>query len=121
MPKVLITLAGLLLGMSDSKMNDPRELFPPAMPHAETVVPNNDAFIEGCRSYVAEMSERLGWTFGNSTLTHSETWGLVWRVDYQVRGELPNSTYVKRLICWRPPGKEEGFGTATVVVLRDEQ
>jgi hypothetical protein len=86
-------------------MTDLPEL-PPASPEGETVVADERLFIDACKSAIADQAQTLGWSFGNSVLTHSDRWGLVWRVDFFVIGRpVQHTSLINRAIHW---GKSDG-------------
>jgi hypothetical protein len=55
---------------------------------------------------IANDAEQQGWRFGNSILTRSDTWGLVWRIDFQIKDQPTDWPTVNRIVCWRPPGQD---------------
>jgi len=64
-------------------------------------------------SLVSDRAAALGWRLGKSVLTHSNVWGLVWRIDFLAKGHPEGLHDVIRMICW---GSADGtvLGTATV-------
>lgn len=78
----------------------------------ELILPDDHSFTQVCMSHFADAAKRLGWRFGNSILTRSSEWGLVWRVDFELAsvpagGELG---LVTRVVCWRK-AEPEGVGS----------
>jgi hypothetical protein len=79
-------------------------------------VAENPAFVSACMSIASSHAAALGWRLGRSILTHSDIWGLVWRIDFQVKGQSQDSKLINRFICW---GTVDGevLGTATTCSL----
>jgi hypothetical protein len=99
-------------------MSQTPRLTPSVAPIDETVVPDNQSFIDACMSNASDAAAKLGWRLGRSVLTHSYVWGLVWRMDFQMSGEVSNSDFVNRMICW---GKaEDGSVSGTLVVFGEK-
>ena len=73
---------------------------PPLNPAAETVVADNGAFVEKCRSAIEEFASRLDIQLHRGVLTENETWGLVWRVDFTFP-DKDFSPRVNRIVCWQ--------------------
>ena len=94
-------------------MNEIQKLFPSPESDGEAAVAESPAFVTACNSIVSDRATALGWRLGKSILTHSDVWGLVWRIDFQAKGHPEGSHYVNRVICW---GSADGrvLGTATV-------
>lgn len=94
-------------------MNQKPGLYPSAVPKGETVVAGNPIFVNACMSIVSIDASSLGWRLGKSILTHSDVWGLVWRIDFQVPDQSADLELINRFICW---GSADGgvLGTATV-------
>jgi len=88
-------------------------MYPSPALDGEAPVAESPAFVAACMSIVSDRAAALGWRLGKSILTHSDVWGLVWRIDFQARGHPKGSHYVNRVICW---GSADGtvLGTATV-------
>ncbi len=62
-------------------------------------------------SHFADEAKKYGWRFGNSMLTRSGEWGLVWRIDFELPSRRPqaeNLVLVNRIVCWRKSGPEGG-------------
>jgi hypothetical protein len=91
-------------------------MHPGQEPDGETPVPGSPAFVDAGVSVVTDLAAALGWRLGRSILTHSDIWGLVWRVDFQVKGQSQDSKLINRFICW---GTADGkvLGTATTCSL----
>jgi hypothetical protein len=83
----------------------------------ETVVPEAAAFLDACQRMIAYRVDKGGWILGDSTLTHSDRWGLVWRVDFTRKRDLPDQSSDNRLICWGTPDGE-CLGTAVTAGWR---
>jgi hypothetical protein len=81
-------------------MNDFHEA-PPLAPDRETVA-EYPLIADACRAYFAAEMEQLGWSFGNSLLTQSEKWGLIWRADFTVHGRS-HPDFINRAVCWTEP------------------
>jgi hypothetical protein len=75
-------------------------------PGNETVVSGNTEFVDACLRLASEKVERLGWILGESTLTRSDSWGLVWRVHVATKRTLPDPQFQSRYICWGDPSGE---------------
>lgn len=80
--------------------------YPSLVPDGETKVEDNAAFLAACSSKASSFATAHGWYLGGSVLTHSDKWGLVYRIDYRIKGQTPNSSVVNRFICWATPGGE---------------
>jgi hypothetical protein len=94
-------------------MNQKPGSYPSAVPEGETVVAENLIFVNACMSVVSIDASSLGWRLGKSVLTHSDVWGLVWRIDFQVPGQSEDSELINRFICWG--SADDGvLGTAAV-------
>lgn len=79
---------------------------PNADPGTESVLPNTGAFVDACLKHVAGLVDRLGWQLGQSLLTRSDQWGLVWRVDFTTVNSIAASKSVRRYVCWGTPDGE---------------
>lgn len=98
-----VTLASALILLTVvSKVSEASPLFPRAVPKGERVIAGEALFVEACKSVFADEAHRFGWSFGNSILTQSDRWGLIWRVDFSTPGSV-KSTLVNRAICWGQP------------------
>ena len=78
----------------------------------EVILRDGHSFTEVCVSHFADAAKMFGWRFGNSILTRSSEWGLVWRIDFELAtvprgGELG---LVNRIVCWRK-SEPEGVGS----------
>lgn len=85
-------------------MGQSTDLFPPsAMPQNEPVVTNDASFVALCKARIEADVTEFRWLLGNSILTRSEEFGLVWRADFEFPG-TPSDTMglVNRIVCWRP-------------------
>jgi hypothetical protein len=88
-------------------MSQLQDMIPSVAPENELEVPDDPSFVATCMAWIADDAERLGWRFGNSTLTQSDKWGLVWRVDFRTKNQSEQSASVKRVLCWRRPGEDD--------------
>lgn len=95
-------------------MSEASQSFPEAVPEGETVVAGEARFVDACRSAIADDARKFGWSFGNSILTQSEKWGLVWRVDFFTPANGVNSVLVNRAICW---GQSDGTVNGKVLAF----
>ena len=86
-------------------MTQSQERFPSVAPQNEVEAANESSFADACRARVANEATKFGWHFGNSIVTRSDTWGLVWRVDFRTSSQLARATLVNRLICWQATGE----------------
>jgi len=96
---------------------------PSWVPADDEVVLDTDSngFVEGfCKPYIADRVEKLGYRYGNSLLTWSNQYGLIWRVDrigpdYREQYRHPDDHTVSRDMMWRLPGSiNECDGTASI-------
>jgi len=94
-------------------MNETEIPCPGPVPENETPETDNPVFVSACMAVTSVDAASLGWRLGKSVLTHSDLWGLVWRIDFRAPGHPEDSDYVNRRICW---GTKDGevLGTATV-------
>jgi hypothetical protein len=97
-----------------SNVSEASQLFPEAVPGGETVILDETRFVEACKSAIADEARELGWSFGNSILTQSDKWGLVWRVDFFLPDRAVNSALVNRAICW---GQSDGTVNGKAVLF----
>jgi hypothetical protein len=95
-------------------VSEASQSFPEAVPEGETVVAGEARFVDACRSAIADDARKFGWSFGNSILTQSEKWGLVWRVDFFTPANGVNSVLVNRAICW---GQSDGTVNGKVLAF----
>lgn len=72
----------------------------------ETAVPENPVFLDACRRHIADRAAKQGWVLGNSTFTQSDTWGLVWRVDFTYASDTSHSPFGNRIVFWGTPDGE---------------
>lgn len=92
-------------------MNQTQRLYPSPLLDGETAVAGAPSFESACVSVASDLATTHGLRLGKSTLTRSDVWGLVWRIDFQVRGQSQDSKLINRFICW---GTADGevLGTA---------
>jgi hypothetical protein len=86
--------------MKGSRMKDDIPESPPFEPNAEVVLVHLPTFVDACKALIAEDAERFEWSFGNSLLTRSERWGLIWRVDFTTKYGGPGPNHTNRIVCW---------------------
>src|SRR6266576_3728575 len=114
-PKGIVrTIAILALFLSiwtRPTMSQTQGLSPSIMPENEVELQSDPPFVATCMARIENDAEKLGWRFGNSILTRSDNWGLVWRVDFHTKSEPADSTSVNRVVCWRRPS-EDGIAVA---------
>jgi hypothetical protein len=81
-------------------------------PGEETPVADSPAFVSRCMSEISKYAAELDWRLGKSLLTHSDTWGLVLRIDFRTKAGYEDSNFMNRTVCW---GSADGtlVGTAT--------
>jgi hypothetical protein len=94
-------------------MNQTQRLYPSALPDGEAAMAGAPSFESACMSVVSDLATVHGWHLGKSILTRSDVWGLVWRIDFQVRGQSQDSKLINRYVCW---GTADGkvLGTAAI-------
>ena len=109
---VFLTLAVTLIGCRE--MAERSDLYPPTAPQRETIQHGNLEFVAECRARVTEIAQRLGWRLDGTLLTRSEEWGLIWRIDFRIPTNGPDSLRINRVICWSKHGTVEDIATATV-------
>lgn len=85
-------------------MSQSDDLSPSLAPENEAELPSDPTFVDACMTRIAQHAEQFGWRFGNSTLTRSDHWGLVWRVDFKTKDGPAESPFVNRVVCWQRPG-----------------
>lgn len=88
------------------------KLFPSAAPDGETPVSDNPAFVGACMARISEDAKKVGWRLGNSVLTHSGTWGFVFRIDLYSEYHTPKSKWITRYIYWSAETHDQIIGTA---------
>ena len=76
--------------------------FPPLSPEGETSAPDDGDFPKACLKDLNLIVQRAGWRYGASFLFHSERWGDIWRIDFEIAGE-DLSPRINRVMCWRTP------------------
>lgn len=96
-------------------MNDTQRLYPSPTPDGEMAVTDNPPFVNACMTFASSLAASHGLRFGKSMLTHSDVWGFVWRIDFLVKEQRPDSKQVCRLVCWSAEDNNEIMGTATFV------
>jgi hypothetical protein len=93
-------------------MNYTEIMCPGPVPDGETPVSENPAFVSACMSTVSDHAAAIGWSFGNSILTHSDIWGFVFRIDLQSKYRVENSRISHRFVCWSAETDDAIMGTA---------
>lgn len=93
----------LFLAVARSAGSEDADPFPPASPGTETVVPGDLPFVTDCLSQVNEIAANNGWKLGTQLLTHSDQWGTILRVDFDIAGYTV-SARINRAVCWRTAG-----------------
>jgi hypothetical protein len=73
---------------------------PPLLPEGEKPW-QDEAFSELCSSAVAPRATRQKWILGEPALTHSDKWGLIWRVDFAYHHTSPVLDINSRIIFWK--------------------
>jgi hypothetical protein len=94
-------------------MNERQQLCPGPVPESETVVADNPAFVSACVSLASSQAASRGWRLGKSLLTHSDVWGFIWRIDFQLKEQDQDSKSVSRLVFWSAEDNDAINGTAT--------
>jgi hypothetical protein len=108
--QVVLYITALLLGARSAMAQD-QELLPSVDPHGEVISEHDPQFIAECEAAIADTRLEMGWRMGNSLLTISQQWGLVWRIDFLTRDQT-DTRYVNRIICWKGDGNA-GINIAT--------
>jgi hypothetical protein len=102
-----------LLVAPDQAMSQTSDFYPNSIPQDETVLTGHASFIEACMDAIADEAKQNGWRFGNSLLTRSKDWGLIWRIDFQTEKRYGDLGLVNRVTCWGQPGSDDvGVGIA---------
>jgi hypothetical protein len=86
----------------------------PSDPQGEIVLADEDEplFVAACKAVIVDEAERFGWSLGNSLLTRSAKWGLVWRVDFFLDGQFsPSPPWFNRAVFC---GEKDGTVNGTV-------
>jgi hypothetical protein len=96
-----------LMAATDQVMSQTPELYPNPTPQDETALAADPSFAEACMARIADDAKQFGWRFGNSILTRSKDWGLVWRIDFETEGSRYGGNLVNRVICWRSPDSDD--------------
>jgi hypothetical protein len=94
--------------------NEIDKLIPNAAPGGETPVSDNPVFVSACMARISEDAKQVGWRFGNSILTHSDTWGFVFRIDLHSEHDTPKSKWITRYIYWSGETHDQIIGAALV-------
>ena len=80
---------------------------PPLVPDRETVVTDEQYFVDVCKAAFAAPAQELEWVFGKSLVTRSQGWGLVWRADFVVANRS-SLHFINKAMCWGGAGGLEG-------------
>ena len=89
-------------------MTNPLDEFPGPDPQGEPPSSLIHPFADECKSFLAEEAALRHCSYGGALLTHSDKWGLVYRVD----ACSDDRRRVARFVMFRRDGDKEGFGTA---------
>ncbi len=74
---------------------------PPVYPAAnEKIAPGDVAFATECLAGIRNFPGFEEWKLGKQLVTHSDTWGDVWRVDFEIAG-TSLAPLINRIVCWR--------------------
>lgn len=74
---------------------------PPVEPATnEQPMPGNTAFAAECMAGLNNFPPVGDWTLGTQLVTHSNTWGDVWRADFEIGGKSL-APLINRIVCWR--------------------
>jgi hypothetical protein len=79
---------------------------PPLVSKGETVVADEQSFVDACKAAFAADAQHFEWVYGKSLLTQSQRWGLIWRADFFVANR--RSLLVNRAMCWGGAGVVQG-------------
>jgi hypothetical protein len=79
---------------------DDGESFPPLTPMGEAATPNDSAFVKDCLLTLDRLSPMGHIEPGAQRLTENNRWGLVFRVDFRIDGDL-SADSLNRLVCWK--------------------
>lgn len=86
--------------------------FPPLTPAAdEQPTPENTAFAEECVAGLQDLPMIKEWVLGKQLVTHSDTWGEIWRADFEFRNRSW-APLVNRLLCFRKPDGKAAYAIA---------
>ena len=77
---------------------------PPIVPLNEETAGDEMAFVSEC---YRRLGDTTGWNMGNTLLTRTERWGLLWRADFNEKSSEPGT--ISRVICWDEPGSGRQF------------
>ena len=77
---------------------------PPMVPQDETPVADDAAFLSDCR---VQLGDTSGWTMGNTLLTNTDQWGLIWRADFTDHETTPGN--LSRVVCWHESETDRWF------------
>lgn len=76
---------------------------PPLEPASdERPTPENTAFAAESVAALQDLPMIDDWILGKQLVTHSDTWGYIWRADYEFR-DKSWAPAVNRLVCFRKP------------------
>jgi hypothetical protein len=73
---------------------------PPVEPDGETMLTDKPIFVAACEAAVADDVQQFQWHLGNSLLTQTEKWELVWRIDFTVPGNPTTLNRINRAVFW---------------------
>lgn len=109
----LILCGQLTLGLiMNAAAKNPSES-PPLSPEGEKIVQGDPSFVAACQERIRYLASTGLWKLGKPLLTHSDKWGLVWRVDF----EYPHddlAPLINRAICWRT---DDGTGVNSEIAI----
>ncbi|MDP1966692.1 MAG: hypothetical protein Q8K93_31380 [Reyranella sp.] len=66
----------------------------------EQLAPENTAFAAECMAGLNNFPPFGDWKLGVQLVTHSDTWGDVWRADFEIGGKSL-APLINRIVCWR--------------------
>lgn len=66
----------------------------------EQLAPENTAFAAECVAGLNNFPPFGDWKLGAQLVTHSDTWGNVWRADFEIGGKSL-APLINRIVCWR--------------------
>jgi hypothetical protein len=107
---LIVAIALLAIGVQTAMCQSENHL-PQMEPQNELMAPSETAFVEECKARISDDAKKFGWIFGNSIVTRSDKWGLIWRVDFFLPGDEKRRGLINRIICWRA-ANEEGISAA---------
>lgn len=95
---------------SDNSTEDTTEAPSVEPATSEQRASENIAFAAECMAGLNNFPPSGDWKLGTQLVTHSDTWGDVWRADFEI-GAKSLAPLINRIVCWR-----KADGTIPVMV-----